>query len=294
MNSLLLALIVLSSCSKAESPKQSQLQQPSAQTNQQQPGSSDILLIKQQQPAYYRYLDREVPLQFVSPKELGGNGAGARYSNGYSYEAHLWNPIFGIDPSLMSYEQGGPGAIEYGEILIRLATPALAQIPPSPSSCWRENIEPTNCFGEIPYVEGETGIKEIEQTLIVRQSNGSLARRTIPADLYVFKQDTNPSDESDCPENYPCWQEVHSIVPKLPSSLLPAGKEVVIQARYTVTNPQEPQNVKDAKKKANEQICETLKNITWVQGIGTPPNWNLIQWPDSYSLTRITVEGQKK
>ncbi|MBI4669300.1 MAG: hypothetical protein HY747_08980, partial [Elusimicrobia bacterium] len=45
------------------------------------------------------------------------------------------------------------------------------------------------------------------------------------------------------------------------------------KTRYYVITPDEPDYNKQAKQKANQQLCDAVKTFGWVTGLGTPPDW---------------------
>ncbi len=163
----------------------------------------------------------------------------------------------------------------------------------------RSNLKRNACFGEIPSIKGKEGIKTIHQHLLVKQKDGTYKKEAIEAELQIYENGRigkSVDDDGSCPPNYPCFQEVDWIIPKLPQGLLPANTAVVIEAKYTVTNPDEPGNVKKAKNKANDIICDTLKTMTWVYSpdIGTPPKWENMKWEDNYPIARIPVKKRQE
>ncbi|MBI4668680.1 MAG: hypothetical protein HY747_05775 [Elusimicrobia bacterium] len=86
--------------------------------------------------------------------------------------------------------------------------------------------------------------------------------------------------------------ESQLIIPQLPSGSLPAGKTLFIETRYYVITPDEPDYHKQAKQKANQQLCDAVKTFGWVAGIGTPPDWSRLRFSrdnngEEWPATRI-------
>ena len=256
----------------------------------------------------FRYLDPEIPLTIVA------SSAAAQWMkpqyHSYGYEVYASVGFFSFFQVAEDYREG-PGEIGHARMEIRLrplssvanklasyganrdGIPGNSDYTPGR----RYNEKTTACYNDVPYVSEQEGIKEITQTLLIKQPDGSYAKETVPAQMQVYMRSSCFEDNFDenVDQGYNCSQEVHWIIPQLPPGLLPEGQGVLIETSYTVSNSKEPEAVRQAKKKADEQICDTLKNISWVKdpSLGLPPKWENIRWPDDYPLTKIVIKGQR-
>ncbi len=264
--------------------------------------------------SYYRYLDPEIPLTYLAAATLGEGAYLNQYLGLANYNSKATISADDLTPPWPKDYNEGYVIERLGSLNVLLFKTSIFEASmeyraylqkehPSgklfasgpknnilPSTSFSMESQSSACYANIPYGQNKT--KKIMQNIWRKQVDATYSKETVPAQLQIYSRTTCAEPENLGDPKQPCEREVQWIIPQLPRGVIQEGLTAVIEVEFTVINGNDPQLVQAAKKKANDQICEALKSMTWIPAAGTPPKWDRIPGLNDHPHTKIVTENK--